>query len=111
MVEQGHAIAFRRYSLAYVAAEERARKARRGLWRASSSRRKIFAVKAAGGQNRSWLPLLALSAYALKTGTPLDVVAVDEAPSRVPAAPVRCARGATSWARLGFTAFGPLQCY
>lgn len=32
MVEQGLAIAYRRYSLDYVAAEARARSARRGIW-------------------------------------------------------------------------------
>lgn len=32
MVESGHALAFRRYSLDYVAQEDRAREAKRGLW-------------------------------------------------------------------------------
>lgn len=35
LVEQGWALAFRRYGLAYVAAEDRARTARRGLWAGS----------------------------------------------------------------------------
>jgi endonuclease YncB( thermonuclease family) len=32
LVEQGMALAFRRYSLAYADHEDRAREARRGLW-------------------------------------------------------------------------------
>jgi endonuclease YncB( thermonuclease family) len=32
LVEQGHAVAFRRYSTDYAAAEDRARSARRGIW-------------------------------------------------------------------------------
>ena len=35
LVEQGWALAFRRYGLAYLAQEERARAARRGLWAGS----------------------------------------------------------------------------
>lgn len=35
LVEQGWALAFRRYGLAYVAEEERARDARRGVWAGS----------------------------------------------------------------------------
>ncbi len=35
MVEAGHALAFRRYSRAYVAAEEAAQAARRGMWAGS----------------------------------------------------------------------------
>ena len=35
LVEQGWALAFRRYGLAYVAQEDRARDARRGLWAGS----------------------------------------------------------------------------
>jgi endonuclease YncB( thermonuclease family) len=32
MVEQGHAIAYRKYSMAYVPAEDQARAAKAGLW-------------------------------------------------------------------------------
>ena len=32
LVEQGHAVAYRRYSMAYAAAEDRARAAKRGIW-------------------------------------------------------------------------------
>ena len=33
LVEQGHAVAYRRYSRAYVGAERRARAARKGIWK------------------------------------------------------------------------------
>jgi endonuclease YncB( thermonuclease family) len=57
MVEQGHAIAFRRYSLAYVPQENVARIARRGLWAGDFQRPEDYRrVTRMGGRSRHAYP-------------------------------------------------------
>jgi hypothetical protein len=46
MVQQGHALAYRKYSLDYVADENVAKAARAGLWRANSRTRLRFDILA-----------------------------------------------------------------
>lgn len=53
MVEQGAAIAYRRYALDYVAQEERARRARRGLWRRDGAQTQDPAAFRAAGRSDS----------------------------------------------------------
>ncbi|MCJ2142176.1 thermonuclease family protein [Methylobacterium sp. E-066] len=53
MVEQGHAVAFRRYSTAYAAQEERARAAKRGIWAGTFEDPSEYRRTARGGRGET----------------------------------------------------------
>ena len=87
MVMQGHALAFRKYSLDYIADEDRARAAKAGLWAGEFQDPSDFRHQNAAAKNLPRTSLRhdrgkaeqAAPALALMTRTALDVAAEGEA--------------------------------
>jgi endonuclease YncB( thermonuclease family) len=91
LVSQGYAIAFRRDSLEYVATEERAREAKRGLWVGEFEKPEDFGDRAGSPRGSSKRHPCGMLVSVRVMLTPLAGGAVTGAPSRGKVALARCA--------------------